>query len=844
MFALLGIAIVGGILFALGQFIIPIYAGPDAVSREENRPRTLPEDRILFGRHSDLDVLLEAHKRDARDVLRRSPRTLLIHGMTGVGKSALALRLAHSIAPEYPDGQLYAKMETVNNERRDPGEILGVLLGHLGRFTDIPDSTEERMTLFRSKTARKRILFLLDGARDESQVGDLLPSGTGCGVIVTSRRNLGSTLGATSYYLKPPAPLDAARIVRHYLPPNETPHAEIIARVVDMCGCLPMAIRAACERAREADRGLADVAANLEARRNRLAYLARPSRNIGARIKRDIIARLRVEYVRLLPRERRAFAMLALVKTPTFVPWVLQPLLDIGPTEASSLLAALSTAQLITESSSNQSKFPRYEFNELFRVFAEDCLDRDIPAARASEAVRRLRLATLACCEKVISLMDGLPASEAGSFVKSSWLPDTQSWESTIAEEGDYWVKAEFLSLIDAIFVAAEGRHQDLCWRIARRLVGCSVPEEKHSQVEQAFSLAAESVNGQDAGARERVQFAYATHLVSRGLYAVGLPLLSDIARQARNVDPPLTALAHRYCGEAFQCIGDYAVAERELAAAQQLMAPDDRSAAVNAIQILLASNRAVTTTAKWQDDIAAITTYSDDHQAEPDAQVKVALADAAVRRRRWNEAITHLDEALAVAGPGTTISIFVEYKRAMAFAERMRVEKTQEAAETAVRQAARAVAKYRAMGNLDGEIRARAVLAEAHLGSGNIDECSDQIQRAWTLGRSLGTAFSGEYGNAARASLWRLEGQVKIARAEYSPALSALNRAIDLYTSCGMRWERALSQLYLGQALRHLDQPIRALCVLHAALWAFDSCGDKAVGEQTWAEIHAVQPG
>src|SRR5262249_44397347 len=134
-------------------------------------PHQLPERQRLFqGRVADLRRLTDEYERlRAADPSRggtpwsTGPALLLIHGKTGVGKSALAQELAHRLAGAHPDGTLYASLSRAGGSR-PPGEVLKSFLGALG-WRDIPRETDDRVKIFRSLTAKSRILVVLDAAR-------------------------------------------------------------------------------------------------------------------------------------------------------------------------------------------------------------------------------------------------------------------------------------------------------------------------------------------------------------------------------------------------------------------------------------------------------------------------------------------------------------------------------------------------------------------------------------------------------------------------------------------------------------------------------------------------------
>ncbi|MFG2963217.1 NB-ARC domain-containing protein [Streptomyces sp. NPDC048288] len=116
---------------------------------------------------------------------------LVIHGQTGAGKSALALRLAHELAADLPDGQLYVGLGTAADGRKDAAGIAGGLLQSLGIPAEhIPNDPAQRIGLYRSVLAERRLLIVFDGTLQERQVRDLLVAGEHSRILVTARSRL------------------------------------------------------------------------------------------------------------------------------------------------------------------------------------------------------------------------------------------------------------------------------------------------------------------------------------------------------------------------------------------------------------------------------------------------------------------------------------------------------------------------------------------------------------------------------------------------------------------------------------------------------------------------------
>jgi AAA ATPase domain len=173
---------------------------PPAVPRR-TVPHELPPDTPDFtGRERELHELLLAFGRDDAG----PPTVVVIHGVGGVGKSALAVHAAHRLAAGFPDGQLYVNLQgaTVGLWPLDPAEVVGRLLRGLGvDGGDIPVDVEEAAARFRSLVADRRILLVLDNAVSAAQVKPLLPASRNSAALITSRSALTTLGGATHLHL-------------------------------------------------------------------------------------------------------------------------------------------------------------------------------------------------------------------------------------------------------------------------------------------------------------------------------------------------------------------------------------------------------------------------------------------------------------------------------------------------------------------------------------------------------------------------------------------------------------------------------------------------------------------
>ncbi|MBA8957138.1 BTAD domain-containing putative transcriptional regulator [Actinomadura namibiensis] len=230
-------------LLAGGPAPAPSGPDPDPVTR----PASLPADLADFTGRADLVARLTARLTAPPGA---APTVIALFGAGGVGKTALAVHVAHRVRGDHPDGQLYVDLHGAGGDPAEPVAVLGEFLRALGvPDAALPESEAERAALYRTRLAGRRVLVLLDNARDAEQVRPLLPGDPGCAVLVTGRAPTVGPAGAWSVPLRAFAADEASALFTGIVG-EERAAAEpaAVAEVLRLCGHLPLAVRIVAAR--------------------------------------------------------------------------------------------------------------------------------------------------------------------------------------------------------------------------------------------------------------------------------------------------------------------------------------------------------------------------------------------------------------------------------------------------------------------------------------------------------------------------------------------------------------------------------------------------------------------
>lgn len=350
------------------------------------RPAQLPADMGDFtGREqqiSSLAALLAGHP--AAPGGEGAVLVAAITGAGGVGKTSLAVRVAHRLDAWFPDGQLYVDLRGIGPAAREPADVLGDILRDLGvPDTLIPDGEDARSARYRSIVADRRLLIVLDNARDSAQVRPLLPGSGACRVLITSRNRMpGLNCGRLDLDVLTPA--EAHALFTAIVGDRAEAEAEAAAAVLAACGGLPLAIRIAGARlASRPGWSIAGFAGRLADQHRLLDELHVD--DLAVRASFD------VSYASLGRAAGRgdgpadAFCFLGLFPGPEISLPAAAALLGQTRADTDRALEHLVDASLLDSPAQS-----RYRMHDLLRVYAAVLATRDLSTEECRDAIERL----------------------------------------------------------------------------------------------------------------------------------------------------------------------------------------------------------------------------------------------------------------------------------------------------------------------------------------------------------------------------------------------------------------------------------------------------------------------
>jgi tetratricopeptide (TPR) repeat protein len=383
-----------------------------------------------------------------------------VSGTAGVGKTALAVHWAHRAAAQFPDGQLYVNLRGFDpgGQALEPGEAVRGFLDAFGiQVPRIPAGLPAQAGLYRSLLAGKRVLVVLDNARDVEQVRPLLPGSSGCLAIVTSRNHLTglvATEGAYPLTVDLLTAADAGDLLALRLGAGRVESEPDAARdIIAACARLPLALTIVAARAASyPDFPLAAFASELREATGTLDTLS------GGDLATDVRAVFSCSCRALSAGAARLFRLLALHPGPDIALTGAASLAAIPADRARALLSELTRVHLIAEHAPG-----RYAFHDLLRAYAtEQARAHDSQEVRDA-AVSRILDHYLHTAHRAAMLMQ----PHLDPIALDPPLPWVTLGAPATAEGALEWFAAEHVTLLAAVRVAAEAGYGTRTWRLA-----------------------------------------------------------------------------------------------------------------------------------------------------------------------------------------------------------------------------------------------------------------------------------------------------------------------------------------------------------------------------------------
>lgn len=470
-----------------------------------------------------------ARLRDILAAAGQQPTAVVISavsGTAGVGKTALAVHWARQMSNAFPDGQLYVNLRGFDDGGAvSPARAVRAFLDALGvPPQNIPRGLDAQAALYRSQLAGRRVLILLDNARDAGQVRPLLPGAPGCLALVTSRNRLTGLAVAEGAHLLPLdllGPAEARELLAVRLGSVRlATEPAAVDEIVVQCAGLPLALAVVAARAAtEPRRPLAELAEELRTADRRLDPLDGDDPSGGVR------AVFSWSYRMLSPNAARLFRLLSLHPGPDAAPPAVAALAGVTEDSAQALLTELTDAQLLTE-----HRPGRYTFHDLLRAYAAECT-----AAEDDDVTRHT--ATLRMLDHYLHTAwaaDALLTLRRDPLTLAPPLPGAQPGRPSDHREALAWFTAERLVLLSAVERTPPG-FDTHTWQLAATLTTFLERRGDWQELASAHTTALESgpPRGRHGGPGQRPPRPR-TRLGQAGAYRPGRAPLPARARPLR----------------------------------------------------------------------------------------------------------------------------------------------------------------------------------------------------------------------------------------------------------------------------------------------------------------------
>ncbi|MFJ4673134.1 AfsR/SARP family transcriptional regulator [Kitasatospora purpeofusca] len=563
-----------------------------------------------------------------------------VAGMGGVGKTALAVQVAHDLAGEFPDGRLHLDLHGTDGRPTRPEDALAVFLRSFGVVGGaIPTGLAERAARYRSLLSGRRVLVLLDNARDAEQVRPLLPGSPGCAVLITGRTRIGALPNARFTELAVLSADEAVTLLTRTVGGERVAAEPEAAReLVRLCGQLPLAVRILAARlACRPGWSIARLVEQLGGERYRLDVLragdlaVEPSFRFG--------------FDQLDAEQARAFRLLAVPEVPDLSPGEVAAVLDRPAAAAEELAESLVDCSML-EIAANPD---RYRYHDLLRAFAQrlgrgDAAGAQTAAEGPAGAEAQAELERLGVLARLVDHHHAKVA--AGPSVPA-------------AVAGDYVAVGALVSQCAKLPRPAAGSAPALD-RLAELLLGVCLSVDS-GRAARPLGHAANALLRSALEQGDRTAEARARLVLGRLLTEVGSAssALSELLRArdlctAHGLPEPLLALAHGSLAACFVQLGraEEAVAGFSAAVAVRERSGDRRALAAELLDLAgaFAGQGRYDAAGRVIDQSLLVSHELADHALE--ARAREALGSIAHDLGRHDAAVSHRRAALALTDP------------------------------------------------------------------------------------------------------------------------------------------------------------------------------------------------
>jgi DNA-binding SARP family transcriptional activator/tetratricopeptide (TPR) repeat protein len=385
---------------------------------------------------------------------------VILTGRGGAGKSALAVRAAHQLSPEFPDGQLFVQLrpDMPNNTASLMEHVLRSLGVHSGAM---PPDLEGRTAMYRSALAGRQVLVVLDGAQRKGDIVPFLPGTPGCATIVTCNMHIAELEGVHQMYVGPLDDESSWKLLITLISAHRAQaEPEAVRELISLCEGIPLALRI--------------VAGKLSARPHwPVSHMARLLRDETRRLDEldfkgsSMRATIEVAYNALDESAQRLLRQLSVLGTTDFASWVGAPLLDVDIEYAEFLLQQLVASNLVEATVMAYGEV-RFHLHDLVRIYAAERCGEDESTADRLDATRRLLRCWLFISATARRRIYGGDFAVLHGAAEHWPLPQ----DSVVLQRDPItWFRIERNSLVTAISQAARLGMDELCWDLAATAV-------------------------------------------------------------------------------------------------------------------------------------------------------------------------------------------------------------------------------------------------------------------------------------------------------------------------------------------------------------------------------------